>query len=447
MFIHPLIFIKKQINIRIIFIFIFISLIFSQKITFGQEPDTLTLNQCYDLARESYPLAKQIGLLDANMEKRIENLKTNYYPQLNFLGQASYQSAVTYVEISIPENPYFSGEDLAPPPIDKDWYKFQIDINQMIYDGGTTAKQKEIEYVNNQIDRQSVEIELYGLRERVNDVFFGIVLLQEKAKLQDLVEKEISSKLQTIESAVRNGTMLESNADILKAELIKLEQQQIEVRIGIESGFNILEELLSYELSGNELLNLPELVIQTESFNYLRPEFDLMTMQQAKLKKLDDVLATGRRPRLMGYGQVGYGRPALDMLNNNFDTYAIVGARLTWNIWDWNVTRNERQILLIQSDIIGAQKETFEKNLKVGAESSRSEITKYEQILARDDEIIVLRKRIKNTASSQLDNGVITSTDFVTELNAEQEALLNKEIHRIQLVKAKVDWLTVLGKL
>ena len=317
----------------------------------------------------------------------------------------------------------------------------------MIYDGGTTAKQKEIEYVNNQIDRQSVEIELYGLRERVNDVFFGIVLLQEKAKLQDLVEKEISSKLQTIESAVRNGTMLESNADILKAELIKLEQQQIEVRIGIESGFNILEELLSYELSGNELLNLPELVIQTESFNYLRPEFDLMTMQQAKLKKLDDVLATGRRPRLMGYGQVGYGRPALDMLNNNFDTYAIVGARLTWNIWDWNVTRNERQILLIQSDIIGAQKETFEKNLKVGAESSRSEITKYEQILARDDEIIVLRKRIKNTASSQLDNGVITSTDFVTELNAEQEALLNKEIHRIQLVKAKVDWLTVLGKL
>jgi len=259
----------KTIKKQIIWGFVFICFILGQKTVLGQMQDTLTLNHCYDLASASYPLAKKMGLLDANMEKRIENLKTNYYPQLNFLGQASYQSAVTYVEINIPENPYFSGEDLAPPPIDKDWYKFQIDINQMIYDGGTTAKQKEIEYVNNQINRQGVEIELYGLRERVNDVFFGIVLLQEKEKLQDLVKKEISSKLQTIESAVRNGTMLESNADILKAELIKLEQQQIEVRIGIESGFNILEELLSYELSGNELLNLPELVIQMESFNFL----------------------------------------------------------------------------------------------------------------------------------------------------------------------------------
>jgi len=316
----------------------------------------------------------------------------------------------------------------------------------VIYDGGTTKKQQEIEVVNNLIDKQSVEIELHGLKEQVNDVFFGIVLLQEKEKLLVLMKEELDSKLKTVESAIENGTMLETNADILRAELIKIEQRQIENRIGISSSFNILEELLSEDLSGGERLLLPALEVNSALFNYQRPEYDLMSIQQEKLETMDHVLSSSRRPRLFGYGQLGYGRPALNMLNNNFDTYAVVGARLSWNVWDWNYTKNERQMLLIQRDIIDTQKETFEKNLKVGAETQIAEITKFEQLIERDDEIIDLRIKIKDRASSQFDNGVMMATDYLTEVNAEKEAILNREIHKIQLVKAKVDYLTVMGR-
>jgi len=413
----------------------------------SQTPDTLTLEKCYNLTLENYPLAKQMNMLDETLEKRIENLKTNFYPQLDFMGQASYQSEVTYVQVNVPENPYFSGEDLMPPPIDKDQYKFEVNINQVIYDGGITSRQKAVEVVDNLIDKQQVEVELYGLKARVNDIYFGIVLMQAKEQLLQLASEEIAEKLKTVESAVRNGTMLESNADILKAELIKIEQQQIENEVGISSGFNILEELLSVSLSGNETLVLPVIPDKPAGFEYKRPEYDLLSIQQEKLQVMDDVLSSTRRPMLLGFGRLGYGRPGLNMLENEFDPYAVVGARLSWNIWDWNYTSNERQVMLIKQDIIDTRKETFEKNLKIGAENHRADVEKYEKMIQKDEEIIKLRTKIKETASSQLDNGVITSTDYLTEVNAEKEAVLNREIRKIQLIKAKVEYLTEMGKM
>ena len=162
---------------------------------------------------------------------------------------------------------------------------------------------------------------------------------------------------------------------------------------------------------------------------------------------MKDMVNTRWNPRFYAFGQAGYGRPGLNMLVSDFTPWWIVGARLTWNIWNWNLSKNEKKIYEIQGDIIGTQKETFEKNQRIEAGRGIAEIEKLGELLQKDDEIIELRTRITRAASSQLDNGVITSSDYIARLNEETQAKLALELHRIQLVKAKIAYLFTLGKL
>jgi outer membrane protein TolC len=162
---------------------------------------------------------------------------------------------------------------------------------------------------------------------------------------------------------------------------------------------------------------------------------------------MKNMVNTRWNPKFYAFGQAGYGRPGLNMLSNDFSPWWLFGARLTWNIWNWNQNKNEKKIYDIQNDIIGTQKETFEKNLRIETESEIAEIEKLGELLQKDEDIVALRTKITHSASSQLDNGVITSSDYIARLNEETQAKLMLEIHRVQLVKAKIAYLFTLGKL
>jgi len=153
------------------------------------------------------------------------------------------------------------------------------------------------------------------------------------------------------------------------------------------------------------------------------------------------------KPKLSAFAQVGYGRPGFNMFYTDFDKFYLVAARLNWNIWDWKQSNRESQIYEIQSNIIENQKETFNKNLQISAEKELSDIQKYDELIKQDNEIITLREKIVNTASSQLDNGIITSSEYMSEHNNSLQAKLNLEIHKIQLMKAKVDYLNLTGNM
>jgi outer membrane protein TolC len=152
-------------------------------------------------------------------------------------------------------------------------------------------------------------------------------------------------------------------------------------------------------------------------------------------------------PRLFAYGSAGYGKPGFNMLLNEFQDYYIVGAKLSWNVWNWNRSRNEKDILDLHREIIGSNRAAFDQNLATDLERRLSEITKYESLLPKDQQIVDIRAGIVRTYASQLNNGVITATEYITELHAETEARLNLRIHEIQLVKAKYDYLAAAGKL
>ncbi len=239
--------------------------------------------------------------------------------------------------------------------------------------------------------------------------------------------------------------LLSSNSDILQAEIINLEQSIIEIEIGLSTSKNIMNEYTGLDLNETALLSLPETQINTSIFENNRPEYALMTLQQNQLSALKDITGRKTMPRIYAFGQLGYGRPGYDMLKNEFDDFYMVGARLNWNIWDWNQSKKEREVLDIQSQIINTQKETFDKNLKIDLQNKLADIRKIEEIIKRDKEIIILRERISKSSSSQLDNGVITSTEYLTEINAEASAKLKLTTHKIQLEKAKIDYSASLG--
>ena len=404
----------------------------------GQD-SLVTLAYCLGKAETNHPMFQQYDLLASTSDLRIKNLGKNYLPDMNINGDAHYQSDVTEIPFQIPTMPI--------EPLDKDQYKVSLDVSQMIYDGGITKKNKDIEYIDNQINRQNVGISLYQLKERIVGTYFSIISLQESRRLLEVSRQNLLSRLKDVESGVKNGMVLASNAEIIKAELLKIDQKDIEIDAGIALGYKVLSILTGEEIALNTELQWASPVIESYIPGNDRLEYTLFSLQQEKAESLKKLASSKLIPRMYAYGSAGYGKPGFNMLLNEFDDYYIIGAKLNWNIWNWNKTRNEKTILDLHKQIISSNRETFNQNLATDLEKRMTEIMKYESLLPKDEEIVKIRAGIVETYASQLNNGVITATEYITELHAETEARLNLRIHEIQLVRAKYDYLATAGKL
>ena len=405
--------------------------------------DSITLDMCYQKATENYPVFRQKELLSASNDLEIKNLNKNYLPKMVINGQAHYQSDVTktpFQDVTFPGLPVI-------PTVEKDWYKITLDVNEVIYDGSATARQKKLEVIDLAIEQQNVDVELYKLKESINRVFFNILLLRENKKILRLHKANLDAKLKTVESCVKNGTILESNADILKAEIIKIKQSISEIEIGLNASFKIMNEYTGLNLNKKTDFVVPDVFIDLNKYNNNRLEYSLLSLQQNKIEASKKLLGSKNLPQFSAFGQAGYGRPGYDMLKNEFDDFYMIGLRLHWNFYDWNHSKKEKEILDLRNEIINTKKETFDKNLRISLENKIAELKKIEEIIISDEEIIVLRTKISKSVSSQLDNGVITSTEYLTEINAEAKAKLDMEIHKIQLIKAKLDYQAALGDL
>lgn len=416
-------------RIILVFLTIFISHVYAQV------PD---INFCYQKAIENYPMYKQKDILNNINELKVKSINTNYLPQVNINGQATYQSDVTTIPIKIP--------GINIPELSKDMYKATLDVNQLIYDGGTVKYQRTIDELGVQSDKQNVETELYKLKERINQLYFGLLVYQKNIELLEISKQTIKSKLKEIESGIRNGTINEVNADKLNAEIINLDQNIIELNKTKQATIKMLGELISVKIADNTMLSIPVSLAVNESEN-VRPELKVFDITKERLLASKSLLSSKLYPKLYGFGEVGYGRPGLNMLNNDFQSFYIIGAKLSWNLWNWNQTKTDKKIIDLQADIISLNKDTYSKNITINKQKDLAEIEKFDELLIKDQELITLRTKIAKTTSSQFDNGTITSSDYLNEVNAETQAKINYEMHKIQLIKAKYDYLVNLGKL
>ncbi len=419
---------------KYILIILFFSAIFQLK------SQTITLQMCRDSAVSNYPNMRQILLNNETYELNIKNIKTNYYPKLNLNGQASYQSDVT----KIPDMPLPAFD---VPEISKDWYKINLDIEQMIYDGGITAGQKKVEAARYEISDQKIEVELYGLKERINQLFFNILFLRKNIEVLEVLHQNLETRIKDAQVAFENGMLLSSDVDALRVELYRAEQKIVEKKEDISALIASMNELTHLNIHSADDLIVPDIKLDNFDFVNNRPEYILLSKQQAQVLALKSLTKSKRNPVFMAFGQAGYGRPGYDMLNDNFDDYYMIGARLHWNIWDWGKVKREKQVFDIQNNIINTQRETFNQNLKADWHKRIADIEKYEKIIGRDQEIVRLQKNVVETVDHQLKNGTITSTGYLIELNKMLEARLNLEAHKLQLIYAKYQYLTSIGNL
>jgi outer membrane protein TolC len=419
---------------------IVVILVFAIQYLQAQPGGLVTLEKCYESAKINYPNYNQTELNNAIYELNIENAGTNYYPSLYLNGQVSWQSDVT--KINIPAAAGFKA-----PEISKDWYKINFDVNQTIYDGGITKGQKELHGKERDISNQEVQIELYQLKERINHLYFNIIFLKKNIEILDILSQNLKAGISDAVKAYDNGVILKSELEKLKVELIQVDQQIIDKNSDTRAIIASLNELTKLSIKSAGDLETPELSISDYSFINNRPEYLMLSKQQEKITSVLDLSNSKRRPKFSAFGQAGYGRPGYDMLNDNFDDYYMIGARLNWNIWDWNKVKNEKQVLNIQNEIIDNKKETFNQNLKTELIKRIEEISKYKELLITDVKIIELQDNIVKTTLAQLNNGSITSTTYLIELNKLTKASVAMESHKLQLVFAKYQYITAIGNL
>ncbi len=407
-------------------------------ICLAQPADTLRLFECHRSAIENHPYFKQKELYSQSKELKNRNFSANWYPSLDLNGRYTWQNEV--VELPIPiDIPGFE-----TPLMPHYNYKLSLDIQQTIYDGGITRSSKKLEESTLQVNQQQVEVSLNQLKERVNQLFFYILALQQQEKSISLKLDELEARTAMIESGVRNEIFLEADLDIIRAEILKVKQSLSEISITKSSVFQMLGNLTEMEVQEGAVLELPapDVAVTAE---IPRPEQVLYDLQIQKLDASMDLVSKQRYPKAYVFGSFAYGNPALNFFRDEFRGFYVLGAGLKWNIWDWSKTSRSKQDITIQQEIIRSRRAAFDKDLDIRLAEKLAEISKFEEAVSRDEEIVSLHAKISKSAASQLENGVITTTDYLTELNAETEARIRLETHRIQLVQSQINYLTIKG--
>lgn len=413
--------------------FLFLFLVLAE-VSFSQ---AVTLEKVNLLARQNYPLVRQKDLIRQTKEITVENLGKGYLPQLTLSGQATYQSDVTSVKISLP------GVNITPP--NKDQYKVVADVNQLIWDGGLIKEQKNIQQLNADVEDQKIEVELYKLTDRVNQIYLSILFIDEQLKQAELTKKDIETGLKKTEAQVQNGVAFKSNINLLKAEILKVDQRIIELNATREGLTDVLGLFTGEQYSAATVFEKPSAVSSTgESIQ--RPELTLFQKQQTLLDGQNSIIKARNLPKTSLFFQGGYGRPGLNMLENKFSTYYITGVRFNWAFGGLYTAKKEKQLIDVNKKIISVQQDVFILNTNTQLKQQQSEIDKINQLIAKDVEIIDLRVKVKEAANAQLENGVITANDYLREVNAEDQARQTLIVHQIQLLQAQINYQTIKGK-
>lgn len=396
---------------------------------------SITLEQCYQLVIENYPLAKQTQLLDAQNKLDKEVVSTSKLPQLSLDAQATYQSDV--IEIPIP--------NAGIEPLNKDQYRATLSVNQLIYNGGATDATLDLKSAQLKTKQKQVEVSLYQLKQQINQLYFSILLVQESELLLNAKKEQLKVKLKEVQSGIKYGVILPSSDKVLEAELLKLSQQFKELVSNKASLIATLSSLISKPLNDSVVFQNPlvETDLQTD---LARPELELFQLKKEEITTSENVLSKQNAPKLLGFATGGYGNPGLNMLDNSFQPFYTVGVKLNWNVFDWNSNKKQRESLAINKDIVENETEIFKLNTNIQLNQQQKEIDKIEEFIASDLEIINLRKEVLKSTDSQLKNGVITSSAYITELTNlyEDENTLVK--HKIQLQLAKANYNVIKGQ-
>ena len=411
----------------------------------GYPQKIITLSDCYDAAMKKSSLAGEQELHTSIWQIKDKNLSKNWLPSLYAGASFIYNSEVIDLGEKFSTVPIPGLAD-AIKPLPHEQYRITVDITQTIYDGGATKAARELENTNRKVNEKQTETDLYKLRSQVNNYYFSILMLDRQKESFEGFREVIEKRIASMESALKNEIIVPSDIDIMKAEKIKIEQQLKEIEIKKTSLLKILSDLTGIAVEPADQLAVPELPGETD-IELMRPELQYFDIRKEQLQAGIKTVATRRMPKAYGFATLGYGNPpGNNFLKDEFAPYYIIGAGIKWNIFDWSRVKNEKEILTLEQNIIEKRKTDLEENLRRMLEAKKAEILSLESLLESDRELIELRKKISSAAISRYENGVITAAEMLGELNAERQAAVTYELHKVSLAMAKAEYFNISGQ-
>lgn len=392
----------------------------------AQKKESITLDECYRLAIENSTLMKQQQLRQSIAKSESKKTNSAYIPSLSLNGTASYQSDVTQV----------AAPNIQPPR--KEQYRATLDLEQLIYDGGAINKQKLI--ISSVLDAELLKLNIskLELKDRVASFYLGINLLVENKKIVKLHIDVLKSSLKKLENMHKYGAAMKSNIYSLEAELLKAEQRLLEIESNKLKIVNMLSVLVGMQLSTETIFILPD--YNSEMFiNSNRPEYRLFKAQQEIVEGKIKLTGSKNLPKLSLFATGGNGLPGLNMLSRTPDWYYVAGVRCSIPLTKWTATKHEKNKYSNHMAIIEAQKSDFAKSNNIQIVACRNEIEKIKLLIESDIKIVAKRKQLVRIEREKLFNGVATSNDYITELNAFKEVLLAHKLNEIKLIQAIIN--------
>ena len=402
----------------------------------SEEP-TFTLQEAYQKIKKNYPSAEKIEIRQKIAGFNQQLNQSNWLP--NIIVGASYQSDVTEVPFAAPGT--------SSPGFSKDYYSISIDVNQSIFDGGRVGALKKIENSNEKASLAMVDVELQNVRAQIDGLFFGIILLKKQQESLSLMANDIAEQLKLVQSRVNNGVLLPGNELVLKAELLKLEQQQLELKSSVKSGYEALGLILDTDFKNQPDLSYPDLE-ELDTLNEAsihRAELELFKAKSTMLEESKGLLKADKLPTLSAFAKSAYARPGLNAFDDDMQLYWMVGLKAQWSFRNWHNASKRNEVLLLEQRSIEVEENAFTLQLEASLTQSLERIRSLEKQIELDKNIVELRKQVVSEKKSLLEHGVITSTEWLTELNAEHRAKLNLEVHQTELVKTNIEYLTKKG--
>ena len=413
-----------------------------------------SLDECQQAAEQNYPVIKQYGLIEKTTELTVANIQKGWLPQVSASAQATLQSDVTAFPSQM--QAMYKTMGIEMEGLKKDQYRVGIDVQQTVFDGGAIKSQKEIARQQGEVQYAQNEVNLYNVRKRVNEMYFGLLLIDEQIKLNQDLQDLLATNEKKLASMLKGGTAAESDYLNVKAERLNVVQQATSLQAQRQALVRMLSAFCGRptpgpSLNGGEIIPVkPDI---QEALNYLRPSIQGGDGTRPELKAIDaqlrltdiqeKALDALLMPKLGVFAQGFYGYPGYnmfeDMMGHKWSLNGMIGARLTWNIGGLYTRKNDKAKLNAQRSMFTVQRETFLFNNNLEQIQQNENIERYRKLMTDDEEIISLRSNIRKAAESKLSHGIIDVNDLVKEINAENAARVQQSVHEIEMLKEVYD--------
>lgn len=388
----------------------------------------LTLDECQKQAQANYPQVRQYGLIEKSREYDLSNAGKGYLPQFSLSGKATYQSDITELPVKIP------GVDVKTAP--KDQYQVMLEVQQTLWDGGDIQSRKRLTRAASDVEIEKQNVDMYALNDRINQLFFGILLLDEQLKKNQLLQDELGRTHKQVSDYILNGIANQSDLDAVSVEQLNTKQRRIELETSRQAYLNMLSAFIGKGIPSEAVLQKPvsEEVSSVGSSTNNRPELRWFDAQGEQLRVQESTLNTRLMPRFGLFVQGAYGNPGLNMLKDEFSAYYVAGVRMSWNFGSLYTLKNDRRRIDNTRQQIETSRDVFLFNTRLQATQQDASVVSMRRQMKDDDEIIRLRENIRRAAEAKVENGTLTVTDMLREITNENLARQTKAVHEVQLL-------------